>query len=128
MELVNENIRLNTDTSLDKTKLTSKVCDWFQPPPISSFEFEEHMYPDVLLVADCVWVASLVNPLMDTLNQYCNDATNVIITYQQRGKEAHDLFWNRLRGIFHVIQVVDTESVCQLKKPESICLLECRKK
>ena len=140
MTLMNENISLNEDTIFNKerrgshnnqidcydTKIKCQVCDWFNPPPIGVFEFNS-IHPEIILVADCIWIEELVDPLMNTLDKYCSNETIVIITYQQRGKVAHDKFWSRLRGIFDGILIVETENVCGLEKPDSFSVIECSK-
>lgn len=107
-------------------KLSNQVCDWFDPPSISQFQFGT-VYPNVILVADCVWIAELVDPLMKTLDKYCNDDTLVLITYQQRGKVTHEEFWSQLKRLFGDIKLVDTESIHRLSKPSSLSLIECKR-
>jgi predicted nicotinamide N-methyase len=143
VKLINDNISLNkgaishnqekrhdnNEDNNDNQKIIQcncecQVCDWFDPPPIKVFGFMS-IYPEIILIADCVWVEELVDPLMNTLEGYCNDETTVVITYQQRGKVAHERFWNRLRNMFDVIDSVDTETMCGLKKPNKISLIEC---
>jgi hypothetical protein len=112
--------------------------DWFAPPDVnallssisstSSPSIQSQHFPQVILIADCVWLEELVNPLMDTVEKYCCDArTEVIITYQRRGKAAHVLFWKRMRDIFRFIEQVDTFQACGQNKPESISLLICHR-
>mmetsp|Transcript_24686 Transcript_24686/g.36196 ORF Transcript_24686/g.36196 Transcript_24686/m.36196 type:complete len:242 (+) Transcript_24686:103-828(+) len=171
----------------EKKCIDCAACDWFDPPPIQSFGFSSSLVstfcsheelereckslsssaslplhqPDVILVADCVWLEELVVPLLDTLNRYttatttCNDtkedndneeednnhdshhqnetkqsssssSTKIIMTYQQRGKATHDLFWTKLHSIFRV-QEIDT---CKfgLYKPSVLYVLECQRK
>ncbi len=102
------------------------LLDWFNPPPIDAL-FETGLYPEVMLIADCVWVEELVNPLMDTVEQLCGEDTLVMITYQRRGKAAHDLFWQRLEQIFTRIEIIDTKERFDLEKPESIHLIHCQR-
>mmetsp|Transcript_1350 Transcript_1350/g.1819 ORF Transcript_1350/g.1819 Transcript_1350/m.1819 type:complete len:379 (+) Transcript_1350:27-1163(+) len=137
MTLMKSNIHLNRDAIMRESNscvhIDCYVCDWFNPPTIASFQISSSIihndvsYPEVILVADCVWLEELVNPLMDTIEQYCNNEATVIITYQQRGKSAHELFWKRLEGIFTHITFIDSEVEINLKKPETISLIECRK-
>lgn len=130
MQLMQENVSLNinaiigNDNNRGCLKIECRECDWFNPPLITEFGiFATH--PQIILVADCVWVEELVDPLMNTLDIYCQEETVVIFTYQQRGKAAHTKFWHRLKTMFRSIVEVDTERVCGLAKPESLCLLEC---
>ncbi len=142
-------------------KIKCQVCDWFNPPHISEYGFSSSssMYPDLILVADCVWIEELVEPLMNTLKKYCKGncpttttsscgdseeetssekesktekeseseaETLVIITYQQRGRGAHERFWKMIYEIFDSVVIVDTKEVCGLDKPDSFSLIECR--
>ena len=131
MQLMQENISSNinaiksNDNDGKCVKIRCHECDWFKPPPIKEFGiFATH--PQIILVADCIWVEELVDPLMNTLDLYCRDETVVIFTYQQRGKAAHKKFWRRLKTLFQSIVEVNTEE-CGLHKPRSISLLECRR-
>mmetsp|Transcript_13538 Transcript_13538/g.32792 ORF Transcript_13538/g.32792 Transcript_13538/m.32792 type:complete len:248 (+) Transcript_13538:117-860(+) len=108
-------------------RLECKECDWFQPPPVSELCGNSNI-PDVILAADCVWLASLILPLLQTLKKYTTNAsTKVIITYQQRGREAHEEFWEGVHDMFDVV-VVDTEKRAGLEKPDVFHVLECSKK
>jgi predicted nicotinamide N-methyase len=91
LPLMRENV-LRNKSAYDKTTfLSCKECDWFNPSEISTLfhstsdDKNNESYPDVILVADCVWLSSLVTPLLQTLKKYTtNPSTKVIITYQQR--------------------------------------------
>eukprot|EP00578_Thalassiosira_sp_NH16_P022951 CAMPEP_0181083542 /NCGR_PEP_ID=MMETSP1071-20121207/4212_1 /TAXON_ID=35127 /ORGANISM="Thalassiosira sp., Strain NH16" /LENGTH=247 /DNA_ID=CAMNT_0023165205 /DNA_START=81 /DNA_END=824 /DNA_ORIENTATION=+ len=108
-------------------RIECKECDWFQPPPVSELCGNSNR-PDVILAADCVWLASLILPLLQTLKKYTTNAsTKVIITYQQRGREAHEEFWEGVHDMFDVV-VVDTEKRAGLEKPDVFHVLECSKK
>jgi len=134
--LMNENIALNhnnnamdDDRSESETgnysfsKIKCQVCNWFDPPDIAEFGLSS-THPELIMVADCVWVEELVDPLMNTLEKYCSEETQIIITYQQRGKGAHERFWSRLK-VFDCV-IVDTMDRCGLEKPDSFSLIECR--
>jgi hypothetical protein len=82
--------------------------------------------PDLILVADCVWIAPLVAPLLRTLETYINDSTIVMITSQQRGKDAHE-FWDGIHNMFNVV-IVDAEITVGLAKPDVFYTLECTKR
>lgn len=80
LPLMKENVDSN---NLNHT-ISCKECDWFNPPALANL-FSTSDDPDIILVADCVWLAPLVVPLLETLCTYTsNKATKVIITYQQR--------------------------------------------
>ena len=131
MELMKENVLRNEKSincHIDQSckKIKSHVCDWFNPPAINEFEFGS-VHPDIILLADCVWVEDLVDPLMDTLELYCQEETIVYVTYQQRGRAAHIKFWSRLKAMFQTLMIIDTEKDCGLTKPESINLIYCNR-
>ncbi|KAL9185253.1 hypothetical protein ACHAXT_003030 [Thalassiosira profunda] len=110
-------------------RIECKECDWFNPPPMKELfvNGNEETSPDVLLVADCVWISSLIAPLLQTLKQYTTPSTTVIITYQQRGRDAHEEFWQGVHDLFDVT-VIDTEKSVGLAKPDVFHVLECRAK
>jgi len=99
-----------TTTDLPTTKSNHQYADHQLPQP----------QPDVLLIADCIWLEELVTPLLQTVErilQLCHDKNNnnnnrvqeepspvvVLISYQRRGKGAHDAFMNSLKSIFDTV-------------------------
>lgn len=91
LPLMRQNVLRNKSTHDEAILISCKECDWFNPPAISNLlhttldDKNNEQYPDVILVADCVWLSSLVTPLLQTLKTYAiNPSTKVIITYQQR--------------------------------------------
>ena len=110
-------------------KIECKECDWFNPPPMKELfdSINEEISPDVILVADCVWISSLIAPLLQTLKKYTTPLARVIITYQQRGRDAHEEFWQGVHDLFDVT-VIDTEKSAGLAKPDVFHVLECRAK
>jgi predicted nicotinamide N-methyase len=125
-------------------------CDWCQQPLNARIlEFS----PNVILVADCVWVQDLVQPLLSTLQSlvmknsslsfslpqqqqgpeeefdgsgHGHDSVHVLISYQRRGKGAHEAFWKGLSQLFSSIECIDTAAI-GLDKPETLQLLSCRR-
>lgn len=96
----------------------------------SIFGMNERWIPDVILVADCVWVQPLVEPLLSILQQLTppqDDATivtKILISYQRRGKSTHEEFWTGIHTRFPnaTITEVDVTKV-GLSKPDVISLL-----
>lgn len=130
LPLMKENVDINRVAWNVKDVIVScKECDWFQPPPIDELlrGKDNNSKADVLLVADCVWLSSLIAPLLRTLDQYTHDSTEVFITYQQRGKEAHELFMEGIHKLFDVVDV-DTFTEADLVKPDVFHLLHCKRK
>lgn len=116
-------------------RMECAVCDWFDPPQsVNEFgtnDEREEWTVDVILVADCVWVQELVQPLLNTLEKLTarkdkHQAIRVIISYQQRGKDAHEEFWNGILSLFKVVDEIDTTSV-GIEKPECLHLFECKR-
>ena len=128
LPLMEENVQRNVGKDLNHQSIKCKACDWYKPQPISEL-CENSDEPDVILVADCVWLNHLISPLIHTLQTYTENATNtkVIITQQQRGKDAHEYFIESIHDIFDV-EIIDTEKTVGLAKPDVFYVLECRSK
>lgn len=131
LPLMEENVVRNQSSwqrnEVDDCQIIScQACDWYRPPPINELLSGTNI-PDVILVADCVWLTPLIAPLLRSLDMYADASTKVIITYQQRGKDVHDEFWEGIHNLFDVIDV-DTETTVGLAKPNVFYLLECTKK
>jgi predicted nicotinamide N-methyase len=137
----NQNL-INTDSTNYAISMQCCECDWYQQPlnsRIMSFS------ANVILVADCVWVQELVEPLLTTLHRLVttssstltrdigedtnggdgSDDVHVLISYQRRGKGTHEAFWKGLSELFSSIESVDTEAT-GIDKPEVLQLLSCR--
>lgn len=102
-------------------RIECATCDWFDPPHMNEFG------ADVILIADCVWVQELVQPLLATLEKLLEGRSRpvqVLISYQRRGKAAHEDFWSGIHSLFHVVREPDTLHV-GLEKPDCLHLLEC---
>jgi hypothetical protein len=116
----------------DSNSMECCECDWYQQPlhpRIVDFS------PQVILLADCVWLQELVEPLLTTLHSLVTKDTNgshsghdvhVLISYQRRGKGTHEAFWKGLRELFSSIEFIDTVAI-GLDKPEALQLLSCRR-
>ncbi|KAL7515462.1 hypothetical protein ACHAWX_000815 [Stephanocyclus meneghinianus] len=89
LPLMRENVEHNTSNDTHQ-KISCQECDWSKPPTLnelfqSSNDGKSEIFPDVIIVADCVWLSALVAPLLRTLKAYTsNSSTSVIISYQQR--------------------------------------------
>ena len=110
--------------------MTCSVLDWYSPTADSSqLGFAAGEIPDVILVADCVWLEELVAPLVRTIQailQLCAAITapRVIISYQRRGKGAHDAFMKGLQETFDATEEVSAEP--GLNKPDVMHIFECK--
>lgn len=110
-------------------KIECKACDWFAPAKFMEEYYGRHGQPDkehVILLADCVWVQELVSPLLATIKLLITrePSSVVIISYQRRGKPAHEEFFAGLDEIFGTVRDIDVVSL-GMSKPESLQLLEC---
>ena len=133
LPLISENIdrhRVQLDTA-GCEQMTCTPCDWFRPLPEELLRFQ----PQVLLVADCIWMQDLVAPLLATIQQLIevaappaadDDDVPVIISYQRRGKSTHDEFWAGIHSLFRHVQEIDLSSI-GLKPSQVLFLLECRR-
>lgn len=130
LPLMRTNVDSNKSAWKDNVIVSCKECDWFKPPHVDELLLDQKScksnYPDVILVADCVWISSLIAPLLHTLKQYTNESTEVFITYQQRGREAHDMFMEGVHEHFDVVDV-DTLEEAGLVKPDVFHLLRCKR-
>lgn len=126
LPLMRENVERNANDT--QCPIECKECDWFSPASIDELFGNADGPPDVILVADCVWLSSLIVPLLQTLKAYTTHShTKVLITYQQRGREAHEEFMEGIHDLFNVIYV-DTEKSAGLAKPDVFHVFECSKK
>jgi Lysine methyltransferase len=92
------------------TGIQCAVCDWRQRPiPASVAMFG----PDIILVADCVWLESLVFPLLRILDELTRTSRAVVLmSYQQRGRDAHEALLQGMGELFE-IEVVDWKRALQ---------------
>lgn len=133
LPLMRTNVDRNKSAWKDNVIVSCKECDWFNPPNVDELLLDQNCeiiksnYPDVILVADCVWISSLIAPLLHTLKQYTSESTEVFITYQQRGREAHEMFMEGVHEHFDVVDV-DTLEEAGLVKPDVFHLLRCKRK
>lgn len=124
-----KNIKLNAVSILDAgcCRIEAQICNWFCPPSIESFNFNS-TYPNIILIADCIWLEGLVDVLLETILKYTGENTTVVFSYQRRGKSAHDRFFDGLERLFGYIEHVDTNTVCEMNVPGSLSIIICRLK
>jgi len=134
--------RLERNVETNQTILSSagcrrtfcRPCDWYNPPELSTLlngttddALLQNAAPDIILIADCVWTEELVTPLFATLGQYVKtDQTQVLVSYQRRGKSTDDAFWNALRGLFATVMDV-TYRLKSPKPPDVFHVLSCKR-
>jgi len=149
LPLMEDNVQRNIKQVRESNceTITCRMCDWFDPTSLDTFGFsssskkavvsnvvkEEEsslsLFPDVILIADCVWLEELVDPLLRTLDALAGFGTKVIVSYQRRGKDTHDKFWSGLHNTFGSVLDVDADKIFSygLDKPNIFYLLECEK-
>jgi len=132
MPLMKENALRNMDAAKASgcQRIECRVLDWYDPPTdISQLGFASDQAPDVILIADCVWLEELVAPLILTMQQILRlcapKPPQVIISYQRRGKGAHDAFMSGLQDTFGTIAESGDEA--HLTKPDVMHIFECNK-
>ena len=117
-----ENVERNQN-AITTTTIHCQECDWFHATWKNTFPNEKD-YFDVVLVADCVWLQSLVLPLLQTMQEVCGANTRFIVSYQRRGKDAHDIFFNGLNAHFSVNEIDVGSSIDERHLPDNFFLLE----
>ena len=160
-----ENVRRNARLLQEAgcMNVICSACDWYNPPSLeelgaavtatnayngsSTNQGDSHCeppqdatqklswIPDIILIADCVWMQELVAPLLATLKHFILSAEKaspfkkrpeILISYQRRGKSTHEEFWSGLHTSFDAtVEEIDVSSV-GLTKPESIYLLSLK--
>mmetsp|Transcript_17481 Transcript_17481/g.40639 ORF Transcript_17481/g.40639 Transcript_17481/m.40639 type:complete len:147 (-) Transcript_17481:337-777(-) len=127
--LMKENVKRN---DLEK-RVSCRECDWFHPSQVE----KESFCCDVLLVADCIWIESLVEPLLNTISRICcvhgsgGRLTNyhpvvVIVSYQRRGKVAHERFWKGMHAMFPHIDKMKVENIPNDGAPRYLNVFVCQ--
>ena len=94
------------------------------------YDMNERWIPDVILVADCVWVQPLVEPLLSILQKLSPPQADtsiemkILISYQRRGKSTHEEFWTGIHTRFPNATVTEVDvTEVGLAKPDVISLL-----
>lgn len=60
---------------------------------------------DIVIAADVVYIEEYVAPLLAAMKQMVSDSGVVLLGYQVRSPEAHEMFWEQCYRIFHVEKV-----------------------
>lgn len=126
-----QNINRHAELCPSESRMVCHALDWYSPPSfddlgiVMTTQRQQRWVPQVILVADCVWMQDLVEPLLSTLQTLaCHPGQKVLISYQRRGKSTHEEFWNGIHTRFPnaAISEVDLASL-GLSKPDVIYLL-----
>mmetsp|Transcript_30539 Transcript_30539/g.46578 ORF Transcript_30539/g.46578 Transcript_30539/m.46578 type:complete len:298 (-) Transcript_30539:21-914(-) len=103
LDLLKQNVSRNPSF---RDSVSCCVWDWNDkhPPSLNG--------SNVVMLADCVWVQELVPPLVKALKHIVSTCEEkglltVLVSYQQRGQTAHDLFWESMNEIFPKIERMD---------------------
>lgn len=100
MKLMAQNLDLNP--ALKRRCIVAEL-NWGQPIPA-----DVPSHPDVLLLADCVYLEIAFQPLVDTMRAMCTPETEVLFCYQQRRK-ADKRFFKMVRKHFTFTDVDDDD-------------------
>lgn len=105
LPLMRENLHLNFPSSTDKDAFVKvQELNWGTPlPPICA-------HPDVLLLADCVYLESAFAPLIQTMADLSTPDTEILFCYQKRRK-ADKRFFAMLKKQFTFQDVADDDEV-----------------
>ncbi|KAJ9475112.1 Protein-lysine N-methyltransferase EFM6 [Pseudozyma hubeiensis] len=122
LPLMRDNLALNFPSSNDSISVAE--LNWGTPlPPI----FADPL-PDVLLLADCVYLESAFQPLIDTMLDLSTKETEILFCYQKRRK-ADKRFFGLLKKGFVFEDVKDDDEVrCREYQRQGTQLLRIRRK
>ena len=132
LPLMRENVTWNLDKAMSRgcCRMECQLLDWYYPPSIQKFKFSKSAagisQPDVILVADCVWVEYLVIPLVNAIKSIldqCHPWPKILVSYQRRGAGAHNLFMDRLEALFGTVEELGEQA---LSKPDVMHIFDCR--
>ncbi|GAK63933.1 uncharacterized protein PAN0_004d2142 [Moesziomyces antarcticus] len=130
LALMRDNLALNFPTTSATTacaadgrgELVVAELDWGSPIPASI------PAPDVLLLADCVYLEVAFQPLIDTMQALSTSQTEILFCYQKRRK-ADKRFFGLLRKKFVFADVTDDDPVRTVEyRRQGTQLLRIRKK
>ncbi|SJX62272.1 uncharacterized protein SRS1_13118 [Sporisorium reilianum f. sp. reilianum] len=122
LPLMRDNLALNfpASDSIHVAKL-----DWGHPVPLAHFGGAR---PHVLLLADCVYLESAFQPLIDTLAELATPHTEILFCYQKRRKADKRFFALLKRQFaFEDVQDDDAERTREYRR-QGTQLLRIRKK
>ncbi len=130
LALMRDNLALNFPTTSPNTARTEDgrgelhvaELDWGSPIPASI------PAPDVLLLADCVYLEVAFQPLIDTMEALATSQTEILFCYQKRRK-ADKRFFGLLRKKFVFTDVTDDDPARTVDyRRQGTQLLRIRKK
>lgn len=119
LPLMRENVDSNADSisGAGCRRIECLPCDWNDPPPMDQLfsarepavgpSSENSSGADAVLIADCVWLEELVAPLLRTMEHVLEGSSSdlmVYISYQRRGKAAHEVFLSGIRSLFCTVK------------------------
>jgi hypothetical protein len=117
LELMKENVKRNCVEEI----VDCRICDWLDPPI-----FDKTWKSSVLVIADCIWIESLIQPLINTMKCFIKSSVHThdifaLIAYQRRGKQVHSLFWEKVVTVFACIERLEIP----MMKPDTLDLYKC---
>ncbi|EST08452.1 Nicotinamide N-methyltransferase-like protein [Kalmanozyma brasiliensis GHG001] len=129
LHLMRENLALNFQLSPTDTPSSTTTNDGFVK--VAELDWGTELTfdkPDVLLLADCVYLESAFQPLIDTMTQLSTSDTEILFCYQKRRK-ADKRFFALLKRQFTFEDVKDDDSVrTEEYRRQGTQLLRIRKK
>lgn len=60
---------------------------------------------DVIIATDVIYLENIVEPLLSTFCALAGPSSIILLGYQIRSPEAHELFWRLCPDLFHVEKV-----------------------
>ncbi|CAO1616917.1 unnamed protein product [Sympodiomycopsis kandeliae] len=107
IDLMKENMELNNGAQMDPCYIAE--LNWGEPIPATEKDQQRiPAKPDVLLLADCVYLESAFQPLVDTMRDLSTTETEILFCYQKRRK-ADKRFFGLLKRHFTFADITDDD-------------------
>ena len=113
--LLEASIKLNgeesTRTCAGETLTISAIpIDWLAPESsIKIFREKEDEKPDMIVLADCIWVLDLIQPLVETIVAFMKPLSLVYVAHQTRSIKADELFFSLLRKAHLAVEKIEAK-------------------
>lgn len=90
--------------------VTVTACDWNRPQDWENGIINENKPFDLILVADCVWVDHLVEPLVHSLRLLATpEETIILLSHQPRSARVDDKLFALLEEWFSIKEIEETQ-------------------
>lgn len=98
------------ETFKEVTTISAIPIDWLAPEYSIKIFREKEEKPDVIVLADCIWVLDLIQPLVETIVAFMNNQTSVVyVAHQTRSIKADELFFSLLRKAHLAVEKIEAK-------------------